>query len=104
HRSEVNYMGFFDWDEELWKKTQREVGREEGIREGSLLNYISLVCKKLTKGKSVNVIANELEEDEAKIKDICDIAVKYAPDYDAEAICKEYMEKMKEAEKEAYVV
>ena len=104
HRSEVNYMGFFDWDEELWKKTQREVGREEGIREGSLLNYISLVCKKLTKGKSVNVIANELEEDEATIKDICDIAVKYAPDYDAEAICKEYMEKMTEAEKEAYVV
>ena len=34
HRSEVNYMGFFDWDEELWKKTQREIGREEGIREG----------------------------------------------------------------------
>ena len=93
-------MGFFDWDEELWKKTQREVGREEG----NMLRLISIICKKLVKGKSVDVIADELKEDEATIKDICDIAVKYAPDYDAEAICKEYMEKMKEAEKEAYVV
>ena len=93
-------MGFFDWDEELWIKTQREIGREEGIREGI---RVSLVCKKLRKGKTVNVIANELEEDEATIKEICDIAKKYAPDYDADSICKEYIEKIKETEeKEMY--
>ena len=56
----------------------KEEGREEG-REDQL---ISMVCRKLRKGKDVKQIADELEEDEIRIKIICDAAEKYGPDYD----------------------
>ncbi len=50
---------------------------------------INLICKKLIKGKSEEAIADELEEDLEKVKQICEIAYKYAPDYDSEKILEE---------------
>ena len=88
----------------LLEKKLKEEGRQEGRQEGEWLALLRMVCRKLAKGKSVDMIADELEEDEETIKEICEVAKKYAPDYDAEAICKEFMEKMKEVEKEAYIV
>lgn len=67
----------------------RREGRAEGREEGREMVIISQVCKKLLKGKSISQIADELEEDEAHIKTICDIAAKYAPEYDAEKILEE---------------
>ena len=43
-------------------------------------------CKKLSKGKSVNQIADELEEDVSKIKEIYDVAKDFAPEYDVKKI------------------
>ncbi|MBO6113002.1 MAG: hypothetical protein J6P45_08150, partial [Lachnospiraceae bacterium] len=88
----------------LLEKKLKEEGRQEGRQEGEWLALLRMVCRKLAKGKSVDMIADELEENEETIKVICEVAKKYAPDYDAEAICKEFMEKMKEVEKEAYIV
>ena len=48
-----------------------------------------MVCKKLTKGKDVSQIATDLDEDESHIQEICNIAQKFAPDYDAEKIFEE---------------
>lgn len=43
-------------------------------------------CKKFTKGKSVNQIADDLEEDVSKIKEIYDVAKDFAPEYDVKKI------------------
>lgn len=63
-----------------------EDGRNEGREEGGMLYLISMICKKLAKGKSVSCIAEELEETEALIGQICRIAEESAPVYDAEMI------------------
>ena len=60
--------------------------REEGRKEGQLLNLINQVCRKLQKGKAPSVIAEELEEDAALIQSICEVACSFAPEYDAERI------------------
>lgn len=54
-------------------------------------NLIQLVCKKLEKGKSISVIADELEETEENISRIVSVAKKYEPEYDVKAICEELL-------------
>lgn len=68
-----------------------ETGKDNGREEGIEIKLIELVCKKLRKGKPVEVIADELEETVEKIQAICDVAAKYAPDYDEEEVCKAYL-------------
>lgn len=58
--------------------------REHG--EGAELLLISMVCKKLQKGKSAEEIAADLEEELSGIEAICEVAKALAPDYDADAI------------------
>lgn len=45
-----------------------------------------LTSRKLKKNKSVQNIANELEEDLEKVSRICETVSKYAPEYDCEKI------------------
>ncbi len=62
-------------------------GRTIGSIEGANRKIISQICRKLTKNKSVGTIAEELEEDDIEyIQHICEVAEKYAPDYDADRI------------------
>lgn len=70
-----------------------EEGRALGRREGAGIQLISMVCKKLQKGKTPEEIAEELDEDAAKIREICDAAQETAPDYDAEMIYHAITEK-----------
>lgn len=46
-------------------------GREQGIQQGTDLKLISLVCKKLQKGKKPEEIAEDLEEELSCIEKIC---------------------------------
>ena len=48
----------------------REEGRAEGREEGRAENLANLVRKKLQKGKSLSVIAEECEEEESVIWEI----------------------------------
>ena len=64
------------------KKESFDLGMKQGIES----KLIDNVCKKLRKGKSIEQIADELEEDLNRIKAICDVASKYAPEYDAEKV------------------
>ena len=48
-----------------------------------------MICTKFRKGKTLSEIADDLEADEAEIKPMYDIAVKYAPDYALEAVLEE---------------
>ncbi len=65
-------------------------GVAEGKAEGAEEQLISMICRKLKKGKTVSQIAEDLEESEIDISKIYTIARKYAPDYDEEKIIEEY--------------
>jgi hypothetical protein len=63
--------------EEIGRKAGEEIGRkageEIGRRTGEATNLISLVRRKLEKGKNQTIIADELEETEEKISMIYDL-------------------------------
>ena len=84
NRAEAIAVSIFEYDEEkelaLFREAEREEGREEAL--------IALVCRKLRKGKSVETIAEELEEDIEKILPICKIAAESAPEYDSSQVYK----------------
>ncbi len=81
-RGDMNrlFENFHGYDIQATRRESRAEGREE--------HTIEQVCKKLRKGRSIAQIADELEEDEIRIKTICDAAEEFAPDYD-EAKVKE---------------
>ena len=58
-------------------------------QDGALREVLTAVCKKLSKGKSVEQIAEELEKVPQEIHWICEVAGKYAPKYDPDAIYQE---------------
>ena len=57
---------------------------------------VEKTCKKLQKGKTADRIADELEEDESFIREICKEAEKYAPDYDYGEITQMIVNKRQE--------
>ncbi len=61
-------------------------GIESGIKRGEMQKLILLIVRKLKKGKTAEVIAQELEEEEAVINKICEAAQEMAPEYDIEKI------------------
>lgn len=61
-------------------------GIAEGIEKGNDLRLISQICKKLQKGKTPDVIAEELEEDLSRIEKIYRAAVESGAAYEPEEI------------------
>ena len=82
HQTEVRNMCITEYDE----ADTMQMFKEEGREEGRYFHLISQICRKLRKGKTVEQIADELEEDEARVKAICDAAEEFAPDYDEEKV------------------
>ncbi|MCI8504000.1 MAG: hypothetical protein HFH00_09280, partial [Dorea sp.] len=78
----VKYMQA--WEEKYYE-------REEGREEGRMNTLVSQVCRKLAKGMEAAAIADMLEEEEDVIQDICDVAKRYAPEYDIESITEELL-------------
>ena len=66
---------------------------EQSAKRGELTTLIRQCVKKLQKGISAADIADTLEEDFSVIQSICNIAGKYAPEYEVKKICNE-VEKM----------
>lgn len=81
-KAEVISMSVLDFDLEK----QLGFAREEGKAEGSDLKLISQICRKLKKNKKPAVIAEELEEDIEVVNRICEVAARFAPEYDIEKI------------------
>ena len=74
------------------RKSGLEEGRKSGLEAGKkimIINEITLICKKLKKNKDITQIADELESDIEHISEICNVAKKFAPDYDVDAIYAE---------------
>ena len=69
---------------EFEARTIKNQGRAEGRNQ-----YLTeCICKKLRKGKDINLIAEELEEEISVVEKICEVAKNYAPDYDVESILR----------------
>ena len=94
NKAEVTNMLLTEFDEKDYiegvkeesERRGREEGRMEGRLEERLEGKIYLIIKKVKKSKSLQIIASELEEEEADIKSIYDAVVASAPDYDIEEI------------------
>ena len=61
-------------------------GEARGEARGEDRHLIELVCKKLCRGKDVEQIADEVEEDITRVEMICNIAERFAPEYDTDKV------------------
>lgn len=84
------FDSFEAYDVQETRRVSREEGRIEGERagriEGEQLYLIKQVIKKIIKNFSVSQIATDLLEPLDTIQPIYDLAMKQAPDFDAEKI------------------
>lgn len=69
-----------------------EQGIEQGIKQGETISIIKLVYKKQKKGKTIPLIANELEEEPIVIEEICTILKKYESVPDWQEVYKQLKE------------
>ena len=92
-RAKVISMSIFEFDQELHDKTIRSESWAEGKTEGEAGLKVSQVCKKLRKGKNAEAIAEELELNIVEIRQICEIAEAFAPEFDEEAVFHKLMER-----------
>ena len=59
-----------DEEEKKLRKAEFEAGREAGIEEGRMELLKQLIQRKLSKGKSIDAIAEELEESVTVIQNL----------------------------------
>ncbi|MCM1193948.1 MAG: hypothetical protein NC123_19115 [Butyrivibrio sp.] len=64
----------------------KEVWYEEAYEDGMMARLVGQVCRKINKGKSVEMAAAELEMDMEEIRPVYTVASEFAPDYDLEKI------------------
>ena len=99
NRAEVVSMSIFEFDEEkeikLIREDEYEYGFENGYEEGRRRYLTESICKKLRKGKTLETIAEELEEEISIVEKIYDIVRKFAPEYDVEEILKVEQKKLR---------
>ncbi len=75
-----------------WYNDGVEEGYSSGISKGDVGRLVNSIIKKLQKNKSLEQIADELEESVETIQPIYDIVKKHAPEYDADTITTEVLE------------
>ena len=85
-KTEAMHTLLTEYDEEEAMEYFKQRAYEDGIVKGELQLIVSNICKKMIKNKSIEQIADELEEDVSKIQKIYDIAKEFAPDYNVEKI------------------
>ena len=95
-REDVQKIMMFDLTyEKQMENAKREWyndGVEEGRAEGAVHHLVASVVKKVQKNKTLDQIADELEESVEDIHPIYDIVKKHAPEYDADTITTEVLE------------
>jgi len=93
------------WEEKIYDKMEaraeglaegRAEGLAEGLAEGKLQSIVSIVCRKLRRGFSLEDICDLLEEEECLVGPMYEVAAGFAPDYDEEKVWEAYMERRKE--------
>ena len=59
---------------------------KQGLEQGTLIERIRQITKKINKGKSLDQIADEMEIDSADLKPLWEAVLSEAPDYDEKKI------------------
>lgn len=89
-------MNILQIGEEHGKRIGEEIGKEIGERIGKEIGrdmkLVEQVCRKLCKEKTPGKIAEELEEELQVIEAICKAAESAAPEYDSEAVYRNWKE------------
>ena len=85
-KAEAMHTLLTEYDEEEAMEYFKQRAYEDGIVKGELQLLVSNICKKMIKNKSIEQIADGLEEDVSKIQKIYDIAKEFAPNYNVEKI------------------
>lgn len=89
HKEEIVEMGIYEFDQEVYDQVLREDGEAIGIRKGELQKLVAQICKKMRKNKTVDEIAEELEEEVVAVASIYKAAERFAPDYDPDEVFKQ---------------
>lgn len=84
----VEYMKTYLHDSDV-----RWEGIEIGISYGKDMHLIDLICRKLRKGKTPEIITEELEEQLDNVQLICKIADEFAPEYDVEKVYRVFADR-----------
>ena len=91
-KAEVKMVSLTEYDKELHEQTLKEEswedGWEEGWELGKLETLLNIVRKKMEKGKSIEVIAEELETEKDKIEHIYEVIKSATPDSTQEELLK----------------
>lgn len=87
--AEIYEMNMDDFSES--KFSNRNIKMKKAKKLAELKWLVEFVVKKLKKGLTMKEIAEILEEKPREIREICEIASKYAPDYDVDKIFAEYL-------------
>ena len=72
HRAEAKEMSIFEYDQEKHMRQEREEAWAAGLEEGQEQMLMTLIRKKLAKGKTTGVIAEELEQPEERVRKLID--------------------------------
>ncbi len=72
----------------------KAAGIVEGRAEGELINLINLIRRKIAKGKTLEAIAEDLDEELEKVKRVYDVVSRHSPDDDIEVILREVAERV----------
>ena len=79
-----------EWRQEYMKlELMMMDSRREGRAEGETVKLIEQICRKIVKGKTIEEIASELEENTEVVGTVYNVAARFAPDYDREKILME---------------
>lgn len=91
------FDSFEAYDVQETRRISREEGERAGRIEGEQLCLIKQIIKKIIKNISVSQIATDLMEPLDTIQPIYDLAMKQAPDFDAEKIFAQLIPKTTES-------
>ena len=90
------YSSGLERGREMGKEIGEKIGKEIGKEVGQVSHRMELICKKLKKGKTLEEVAEELEEDIDSIRPIYEFASRFVQEYNWEKITEAWFEKKKQ--------
>lgn len=68
-----------------------KAGKEAGMEAGKEAARIEMICKQLRRGRSLEFIADVLEEDIDTLEQMFEVIERFAPDYKSEKVIKAWL-------------
>ncbi len=87
-REEIMDMMLALFDEKTIMTNHDATIERKSRKKGRMEEKISLICRKLRKRKTIDEIADDLEEDISLVESLCKVAEQFAPEYDEEKVIK----------------